>query len=74
MPEARRLLHLREEPYAEREADQLRAVRQPEFLHDPRSIGVHRLRRNEQLLADLTRTEPLGRERENLLLSGTEAV
>ncbi len=49
-------------------------MNEAELLHDARSIGVDRLRRDEEPLGDLARAEPLGRERENLLLAGAQIL
>ena len=56
----------------EGETDELGTVGEPELLHDSRAVGVHRLPRDEEFLADLARAVALGREGHHLLLAGAE--
>src|SRR5690606_9720744 len=51
------------------EADQFTPMVKTQLLHDSRTIGVHRFRRDEQLLADFRRTEALRGIAEHLSLS-----
>src|SRR5690606_30507717 len=49
-------------------ADQFTTMVKTQFFHDTRTIRVHGLRRDEQLLADLRRTEALRGIAEDLAL------
>src|SRR5437016_5397669 len=59
---------------SQREADELRAVRQAQLAHDAGAVGVHGLRAEMQQRADFARAVPLRGELEDFALPHAEPV